>query len=92
MQLLTFAQFNRNDGPADAIAHVQLSGGPVSLSASDVAGDEPALRCESLVLCHDFAMRTAWLSRSWVGRRSRRATSVKPISVRRPARRSGVLW
>jgi PhnB protein len=50
VQLFTFAQFNRDDGPADAIAHGELSGGPVALSASDVAGDEKPFRCEGLML------------------------------------------
>lgn len=47
--LHTFEQFNRADGPADAIAHGELSG-PVGLAASDTAGDEPPLRVEGMRL------------------------------------------
>ncbi len=50
VQLFTFAEFNRTDGPADSIAHGQLSDGPVSICASDVAGEEPSFRCEGLML------------------------------------------
>jgi PhnB protein len=50
VQLHTFAEFNRTDGPADAIAHGYLTEGPVALFAADVAGDEPAFRCEGMML------------------------------------------
>ena len=42
LQLLTYEQFGRTDGPGDAIAHGQLSG-LVDLFASDAAGDEDAV-------------------------------------------------
>lgn len=50
VQLHTFAEFSRTDGPPDAIAHGYLHEGPVALFASDVAGDEPAFRCEGMLL------------------------------------------
>ena len=50
VQMHTFAEFNRTDGPADAIAHGYLTGGPVALFGADVAGDEPAFRCEGMML------------------------------------------
>ncbi len=50
VQLFTFAEFDRTDGPGDAIAHGGLVEGPVTLFASDVAGDEPSLRCEGMML------------------------------------------
>jgi PhnB protein len=50
LQLHTFAEFGRSDGPADAIAHGYLAGAPVALYASDVAGDEPAFRAQGLML------------------------------------------
>ncbi|MGH3510354.1 MAG: VOC family protein [Nocardioidaceae bacterium] len=50
VQLHTFAEFNRTDGPADAIAHGYLSEGPVSLFAADVTGDEPGFRAEGMML------------------------------------------
>ncbi len=50
VQLHTFAEFNRTDGPADAIAHGYLLQGPVALFAADVAGDEPPFSCQGLML------------------------------------------
>jgi PhnB protein len=50
VQLHSFAEFGRTDGPADAIAHGYLTDGPVSLFAADVSGDESALRCEGIML------------------------------------------
>jgi PhnB protein len=50
VQLHTFQEFNRTDGPAEAIAHGYLRDGPVDLFAADVAGDEAPLRCEGLML------------------------------------------
>ena len=50
VRLHTFAEFARTDGPADAIAHGCLSEGPVALFAADVAGGEPSLRCEGMML------------------------------------------
>ncbi len=50
VQLHTFGEFNRTDGPADAIAHGYLVDGPVALFAADATGDEPSFRCEGLML------------------------------------------
>lgn len=50
VQLHTFTDFSRTDGPAEAIAHGYLVNGPVELFAADVAGDEPAFRCEGMML------------------------------------------
>ena len=50
IQLHTFAEFGRTDGPADAIAHGYLADAPVALYASDVAHDEPAFRAQGLML------------------------------------------
>lgn len=46
--LHTFADFGREDGPDDAIAHGMLRG-PVELFAADAAGDEPAVRVEGVL-------------------------------------------
>jgi hypothetical protein len=48
VQLHTFGEFNRADGPADAVAHGYLTGGPVALSGADVSGDERPLQSEGL--------------------------------------------
>lgn len=47
-KLFTLAEFNRTDGPPEAIAHGELGGGPVTLFAADVTGDDAPLRCEGL--------------------------------------------
>ena len=49
-QLHTFEEFNRTDGPAEAIAHGYLKDSPVLLFAADVAGDQAPLRSEGLML------------------------------------------
>ncbi|CAI9407380.1 VOC family protein [Nocardioides sp. T2.26MG-1] len=49
-QLNTFAEFGRDDGPGDAVAHGMVVGGPVAISGADVAGDEQPVRCEGLML------------------------------------------
>jgi PhnB protein len=50
VRLHTFGEFNRTDGPADAIAHGQLVEGPVELFAADVTNGEPSFRCEGMML------------------------------------------
>lgn len=50
VQLHTFAEFNRADGPGDAIAHGYLAGGPVVMFGADVSGDERPVRSEGLML------------------------------------------
>jgi PhnB protein len=50
VQLHTFDEFQRSDGPADAISHGYLVEGPVALFAADVAGDEPAFHSEGMML------------------------------------------
>jgi PhnB protein len=67
VQLHTFAEFNRADGPADAIAHGGLTGGPVALSGADVSGDERPVRSEGLMLAllgtADPSTLRTWFSR-----------------------------
>jgi PhnB protein len=48
--LNTYADFNRDDGPADAIAHGILRG-PVSLFAADVASGEETFHSKGLMFC-----------------------------------------
>lgn len=45
----TFADFGRNDGPGDAVAHGILSG-PVDLFGADIAGDDRPVRVEGIML------------------------------------------
>lgn len=71
VELNTFAEFNRTDGPADAIAHGGLSDGPVALSGADVAGDERPFRSEGMMLAllgtADPATLRNWFSRLSAG-------------------------
>jgi PhnB protein len=50
VQLHTFEEFGRTDGPANAIAHGELRDGPVVLFAADGVGDGSSLRCEGMML------------------------------------------
>jgi PhnB protein len=65
--LNTFAEFNRADGPADAIAHGGLTGGPVAVFGADAAGDEQPVRSEGLMLAllgtADPSTLRTWFSR-----------------------------
>ncbi|MCZ2848420.1 VOC family protein [Modestobacter sp. VKM Ac-2978] len=45
----SFADFGREDGPADAVAHGYLVDSPVALFAADAAGDEQAFRSAGLM-------------------------------------------
>jgi PhnB protein len=67
VQLHTFAEFGRADGPAEAIAHGYLTGGPVALLGADVAGGERPFRAEGMMLSllgtADAATLRGWFSR-----------------------------
>ena len=49
LALFTYEEFNRSDGPPDAIAHGQLNGA-VALAGSDAAAGEKSVRSEGLML------------------------------------------
>lgn len=49
LALFTYAEFGRNDGPADAIAHGELRG-VVSLAGSDTPTGEQSVRMEGVML------------------------------------------
>ncbi len=66
VQLHTFDEFGRTDGPADAVAHGLLVDGPVALFAADVGGDEPAFRSEGVMFALLGAADPATLRR-WFG-------------------------
>jgi len=67
VDLHTFAEFGRDDGPPDAIAHGELAGGPVVLFGADAAGDEASFRSEGLMLAllgtADPATLRTWFAR-----------------------------
>ncbi|MDH2414888.1 VOC family protein [Nocardioides sp. CER19] len=81
VQLHTYAEFSRTDGPADAIAHGYLHDGPVALFASDVAGDEPPYRAEGLMLSLLGAAAPTAL-RDWFARLSEGGRVVDDLQVR----------
>jgi PhnB protein len=66
-QLHTFAEFNRTDGPADAIAHGYLADAAVELFASDTSGDQPPFRSQGLMFSLLGAADPQTL-RSWFAR------------------------
>jgi PhnB protein len=49
VELHTFDEFHRTDGPPEAVAHGIVTG-PLSLYGSDVAGDELPVRFEGMML------------------------------------------
>ncbi len=67
VQLHTFEDFNRTDGPADAIAHGVLLEGPVALFAADAAGGAVPFRCEGMMLSL-LGTSTPAVLRSWFAR------------------------
>ena len=67
VQLHTFAEFNRTDGPAGAIAHGYLSGGPIALFGADVSGDERPLRSAGIMLAL-LGTAAAPVLRGWFSR------------------------
>jgi PhnB protein len=81
VQLHTFGEFNRADGPADAIAHGYLDAGPVALFGSDVAGDEPPFRSEGMMLALLGAAAPSTL-RTWFSRLSDGGRVVDDLQAR----------
>jgi PhnB protein len=81
VQVFTFEEFNRTDGPAEAIAHGYLEHGPVQLFAADVASDQLPVRCEGLMLS---LLGTAGAStlKDWFSRLSEGGKVVDELQVR----------
>ena len=80
-QLHTFEEFNRTDGPAEAIAHGYLKDGPVLLFAADVAGDQAPLRCAGLMLSLLGTVDASTL-KDWFSRLSEGGRVVDDLQVR----------
>ncbi|HVC14272.1 MAG TPA: hypothetical protein VND62_05370 [Acidimicrobiales bacterium] len=81
VQLHTFEEFHRTDGRGDAIAHGCLRDGPVLLFGADVAGDEPSVRCEGLMLSLLGTADPTTL-RNWFSKLSERGRVVDQLQVR----------
>jgi PhnB protein len=81
VQFHTFEEFGRTDGPGAAIAHGYLTDGPVTLFGADVAGDEPSIRCEGLMLSLLGAADPPAL-REWFARLAEGGRVVDDLQVR----------
>lgn len=81
VQLHTFAEFGRDDGPADAIAHGYLTEGSVILFAADAAGDESPLRTEGMMMSLLGTADPKTL-RSWFSRLSEGGRVVDDLQAR----------
>uniref|UniRef100_UPI00128B4B2C VOC family protein n=1 Tax=Georgenia subflava TaxID=1622177 RepID=UPI00128B4B2C len=81
VQVHTFAEFNRDDGPADAVAHGQLMDGPVTLYAADASADGRPVRCEGLMLSLLGTAAPATM-RSWFEALADGGRVVDPLQVR----------
>ena len=81
VQLHTLAEFNRDDGPAEAIAHGYLTGGPVALFGADAVGDERPFRAEGMMLAL-LGTADAATSRAWFARLSEGGQVVDDLQTR----------
>ena len=81
VQVHTFAEFSRADGPADAVAHGYLTGGPVVLFGADASGDEASFRAEGMMLSLLGTAEPATL-RSWFSRLSEGGRVVDDLQMR----------
>lgn len=73
LQLTDYAQAGRHDGPGDAVAHGQLSGGPVELAGADAGADDDAVQMSGMFLSllgtADAATLTRWFGELAAGGR-----------------------
>ncbi len=79
-EMNTYAEFGRDDGPPDAIAHGTLQG-PVVLFAADAAEGEPALRLEGVMFSLLGSAEPAVLER-WFARLAEGGTIIDPLQRR----------
>jgi len=81
VDLHTYAEFSRDDGPPDAIAHGALIGGPVALFGADTAPDENSVRVEGVMLSLLGTAAPDVLHR-WFDRLAEGGTVVDPLAVK----------
>jgi PhnB protein len=80
-QLHTFAEFGRDGGSPEAIAHGYLVDAPISPYAADAGEGEPAFRAEGLMLSLLGTADPATL-REWFGRLAEGGTIVDDLQHR----------
>ena len=78
--LNTLADFGRDDGPADAVAHGMLQG-PVELFASDAAPGEPTLRLEGVLFSILGTAEPSTLE-AWFAALSDGGSDIDPLQLR----------
>lgn len=81
VQLHSFDEFNRTDGPSDAVAHGYLVEGPVALFVADVIGDGQPLRCEGMTLAL-LGTSAPSVLRSWFSKLSEGGYVVEDLQTR----------
>ena len=81
VQVHTFEEFHRTDGPGDAVAHGSLTDGPVLLFAADVAGDQPPVRIEGMMLSL-LGRAAPPVLKGWFAKLSEGGHVVDPLQVR----------
>lgn len=79
LELHTYDEFSRTDGPGEAIAHGVLSGGPVALFASDAGPDEQPVRIEGVLLSLLGTAEPAVLHQ-WFDRLAEGGTVLDPLA------------
>jgi PhnB protein len=79
LELHTFEEFSRTDGPPEAIAHGILSGGPVSLFGSDAAPGEVPVHIEGAMLSLLGSAEPEVLHR-WFDRLAEGGTVLDPLA------------
>jgi PhnB protein len=80
LALHSYADFGRDDGPADAIAHGILSG-PVALFAADVAGDDEPFAASGLMFSLLGAAEPATLE-AWFAALAEGGEVLEPLQAR----------
>jgi len=78
--LNTLADFGREDGPADAIAHGMLQG-PVALFAADAGPDDPTLRLDGVLFSLLGTAEPATLE-TWFSALSAGGRDIDPLQLR----------
>lgn len=79
LQLHSFEEFSRTDGPPEAIAHGILSRGPVSLFGSDAAPGEVPMHIEGVMLSLLGAAEPEVLH-AWFDRLAEGGTVLDPLT------------